>query len=90
MDGAARILPPDGLLFLYGPYMREGGHTAESNAAFDESLRARDARWGVRDMGDVAAIARDAGLFLRDTVPMPANNFSLVFRKDTRGPRGGA
>ena len=35
MRGAGRILAPAGVLFLYGPYRREGGHTAPSNAAFD-------------------------------------------------------
>jgi SAM-dependent methyltransferase len=79
MRGAARVLVPEGTLFLYGPYRRAGAHTAPTNEAFDASLRARDARWGVRDLEDVA---REAGLFgleLREIVPMPANNLSLVF-----------
>jgi hypothetical protein len=84
MKGASRVLPPEGLLFLYGPFMRAGVHTAPSNESFDESLRARDARWGVRDLSDVADAAREVGIHLREVVEMPANNLSLILRKDAR------
>lgn len=56
-------------------------HTAPSNAAFDESLRARDASWGVRDRLVVAETAAGHGLVLDELVEMPANNLTLVFRK---------
>jgi hypothetical protein len=59
--------------------MREGRHTAPSNAAFDASLRARDSSWGVRDVADVQSAAENQGLALREVVEMPANNLSLVF-----------
>jgi len=78
--GAARVLPVGALLYLYGPYRFSGAFTAPSNAAFDDSLRARDPRWGVRDVDDLVAAAAPHGLVLRDTVEMPANNHSLVFR----------
>jgi SAM-dependent methyltransferase len=81
MRGAAELLPPGGVLVTYGPYMRGGQHTAPSNAEFDTSLKARDPRWGVRDMGEVAAAAKQSGLELVETVPMPTNNFMLVFRR---------
>lgn len=79
--GAARLLPAGGLLFLYGPYKRDGRHTAPSNAAFDASLRARDPTWGVRDLGDVSAFAAKAGFNLAEVVAMPANNLSVSFTK---------
>lgn len=82
--GADRHLARDGRLFVYGPFMRDGAHTAPSNAEFDRSLRARDARWGVRDTRDLAALARAGGMTLDDIVPMPANNFVLVFRRGDR------
>jgi SAM-dependent methyltransferase len=81
MVGAARVLPPGGVLYLYGPYKENGEHTAPTNAAFDASLRARDPAWGVRDIADVRALAGAAGLDLVERVTMPANNLSLVFRK---------
>lgn len=81
MEGAARIIPPGGILFLYGPYKRQGAHTAPSNAEFDASLRERDARWGVRDLEAVANAAGAAGFAAPLVEDMPANNLSLIFRR---------
>jgi SAM-dependent methyltransferase len=78
--GAGRLLAPGALLLLYGPYRFDGAFTAPSNAAFDQSLRARDPRWGVRDVADLTAAAAAHQLALRDTVALPANNHALVFR----------
>ena len=77
--GAARYLRDDGRLFLYGPFKRDGKHTAISNAVFDTSLRERDSEWGVRDIADVEKLALGNGLALIESVPMPANNLILVF-----------
>jgi SAM-dependent methyltransferase len=79
--GAARILPAGGVLFLYGPFTRDGQHTAESNQRFDERLRAEDPRWGVRDLGDVTALAGETGFGDPEILVMPANNLSLIFRR---------
>ncbi len=79
--GAARILPPDGVLYLYGPYLRGGHPTAPSNAAFDASLRARNPDWGLRAVEAVAEAAGPQGLTLSEVVDMPANNLSLVFTR---------
>lgn len=81
-ENAGRILHKGDLLFLYGPYKFDGQFTAPSNEAFDQSLRSRDPRWGVRDVRDLSAAAAQHGLTLRSTVAMPANNHSLVFRRD--------
>lgn len=81
IGGAGRLLGPGGVLFLYGPYRRSGAHTAPTNAAFDEQLRRRNPAWGVRDMEAVVALADAAGFDADEPVEMPANNFSLVFRK---------
>ncbi|MBC7172987.1 MAG: DUF938 domain-containing protein [Polyangiaceae bacterium] len=80
-EGAARHLRSQGILVLYGPFRVGGTHTAESNAAFDASLRERDSRWGVRDIEAVEREASRVGLTLEETVPMPANNLCLVFRR---------
>lgn len=77
--GASRLLPPQGILYLYGPFKRNGQHTAASNAAFDASLRASNPDWGVRDLEEVVAIAQDHALVLEQVYPMPANNLSVVF-----------
>jgi SAM-dependent methyltransferase len=82
MRGAGEALAPGGLLFLYGPYKRGGAHTAPSNAAFDASLRAQDPAWGVRDLEAVVSLAEAAGFSAPAIMEMPANNLSLIFRKD--------
>jgi SAM-dependent methyltransferase len=81
--GAARTLPAGGMLFLYGPYKIDGRHTAPSNHDFDLDLKRRNPAWGIRNLADVEDLARRHGLDLAETVPMPANNLSVVFR---RGP----
>ena len=77
--GAGQALRSDGRLFLYGPFKRDGEHTALSNAVFDTSLREGNPEWGVRDIADVERLATSAGLALLETVGMPANNMILVF-----------
>jgi hypothetical protein len=85
--GTERLLKKTGILFLYGPFMRDGRHTAPSNAEFDASLKARDPRWGLRDIAHLARLAEMHQLTLRETVPMPANNFSLIFGRPVRTKR---
>ena len=79
--GTGRILSPDGVLVLYGPFKRGGAHTAPSNAAFDQSLRAEDPAWGVRNLEDVSDLAAAQGLQLQEVVEMPANNLTVVFTR---------
>jgi SAM-dependent methyltransferase len=79
--GIQRTLPAGGVLYLYGPYRIDGRHTAPSNQDFDARLRAQNPQWGIRDLADVTALAARHGLFLTETVPMPANNLSVIFRR---------
>lgn len=79
--GAARVLSAEGLLYLYGPYRRDGRHTAPSNDAFDRELRHQNPEWGVRDLDVVAALAGEHGFDAPEVIEMPANNLSLVFRR---------
>lgn len=83
MRGAGRILADGAPLVLYGPYRRAGVPTAASNEAFDESLRARNAQWGLRDLEAVEAEAARHGIRLERVVEMPANNLTIVFRRRT-------
>lgn len=79
--GQGQVLGQGGALLLYGPFRRGGAHTAPSNAAFDADLRARDPAWGVRDLEDVDALARRAGLGGPEVVGMPANNLCVIWRR---------
>ena len=78
--GAGRLVPAEGLLFLYGPYRREGRHTAPSNEDFDLDLKRRNPAWGVRDLEAVAALAAEHGFDPPAITEMPANNLSLLFK----------
>jgi hypothetical protein len=79
--GAAERLPSGGRLFCYGPFLERGLATAPTNAAFDESLRTRDPRWGLREVEAVTALAAPHGLRMEVRIAMPANNLMLVFAK---------
>jgi hypothetical protein len=79
--GAGRTLARGSPLYLYGPYKIDGRHTAPSNGDFDASLRARNPLWGVRDLTEVSRLAERHGFALSETVPMPANNLSVIFRR---------
>lgn len=81
MAGAGRVLPAGGVLYLYGPFKRRGGHTAASNETFDRSLKAQNVQWGVRDLEAVTEVAHAEGLSLIEVVDMPANNLSVIFKK---------
>ncbi len=80
VKGARRHIAAGGQLIFYGPFKREGQHTAPSNEAFDLSLRSRDPEWGVRDLDAVTALAREAGLTLDQVIEMPANNLTVVYK----------
>lgn len=82
INGAARLLGARLPLFVYGPFLRGGKHNAPSNEAFDESLRARNPEWGIRDLDEITAIAEENGFHRDEIVEMPANNLSVVFRKE--------
>lgn len=79
--GAARILPANGPMILYGPYHEADMEIAPSNAVFDHSLQARNPAWGLRSLDVMKAAAAEAGLVFQERRTMPANNLMLLFRK---------
>ena len=81
MQGSARHLAAGGVLITYGPYLEDGVPTAEGNLAFDQSLRAQDAAWGLRHRKDVEGEGARAGLQLAARHAMPANNLLLVWTR---------
>ena len=81
LAGTANVLTGGGLLYLYGPYRIDGSHTSDSNRYFDLDLKSRNADWGIRDLGDVTEEASHYGLALEQTIAMPSNNFSVIFKK---------
>ncbi|MGD1954444.1 MAG: DUF938 domain-containing protein [Sphingomonadales bacterium] len=81
LSGAGQILSDGQRLILYGPFAVGGHHTAQSNAKFDASLKARNNQWGIRDLGVVVEHARQHQLVHQKTVQMPANNLTVIFKK---------
>ena len=79
--GAASVLEANGCVVVYGPFKREGRHTAPSNARFDADLRWQNPAWGVRDLETVATAAGVVEFELEDAVAMPADNLTLIFRR---------
>ncbi len=70
-----------GVLAVYGPFNYGGAFTSDSNAQFDQWLKARDPVSGIRDLEAVDALARGIGLRLEADHAMPANNRLLVWRR---------
>jgi hypothetical protein len=81
LEGTKTLLQTELVLFLYGPYRRFGQHTSKSNEQFDTDLRAHDPEWGLRDLEAVSEAAASSGFVLAEIVEMPANNFSLIFKR---------
>lgn len=80
ISGAAQLLSPQGILYLYGPFIQLGQPTAPSNLAFDQFLRSREPAWGIRNLEEVVMVAAENGLILQKTIAMPANNLSVIWR----------
>ncbi|MEO1134162.1 MAG: DUF938 domain-containing protein [Cyanobacteria bacterium J06639_1] len=81
MAGAGRVLPEGGVLVLYGPFRQRSVATAPSNETFDRSLKSQHPEWGLRQLEEVEAIARQHHLTLVETRPMPANNLTVIWHK---------
>lgn len=82
--GLATMLADDAMLVVYGPFNYRGAFTSQSNAEFDEWLKARDPRMGIRDFEAVDTLARSINLQLHVDTPMPANNRLLVWHRRAR------
>ena len=79
--GAGVMLVEGGSLILYGPFRFPNQALAPSNVSFDQSLRARDPAWGIRDIDALDELALNAGLKRVETLALPANNHLLIYRR---------
>jgi SAM-dependent methyltransferase len=79
--GAGRLLAPGAPLILYGPYLEADVESAPSNLAFDADLKARNPDWGLRHVEWLDELAEASGLARTRRVAMPANNLTLVYRR---------
>ena len=79
--GAGKLLKKDQFLFLYGPFKIGNKHTSQSNYFFDNSLKMKNYLWGIRNIEEVTDEAKKNGFLQEDIISMPANNFSIIYRK---------
>ena len=80
-EGAAKLLNKGQFILLYGPFKIGNKHTSHSNNSFDKSLKLRNHLWGIRNLEEVTDEAQKNGFFQEDIISMPANNFSIVYKK---------
>ncbi len=80
-QGVGRVLEPGGCFALYGPFNFGGTYTSESNARFDQMLKARDPQSGLRNFEELEVLANNNGLSFSEDVPLPVNNRTLVWNK---------
>ncbi len=80
--GLPRILLDGGLFLLYGPFNYQGNYTSQSNAEFDQWLKRRDPRSGIKHFEDLNQLAQTHRLTLQHDIAMPANNHILCWQKD--------
>lgn len=79
--GVGKVLENGGVFCLYGPFNYRGQYTSESNARFDQWLKARDAASGIKDFEALEGLAEKAEMKLKMDYEMPANNRMLVWFK---------
>ena len=82
-EGAGKLLKKGQFLILYGPFKISNKHTSQSNYFFDNSLKIRNDLWGIRNLEEVNDEAKKNGFFQEDIITMPANNFSIIYRKES-------
>lgn len=80
--GVGRVLQPQGVFLLYGPFRYRGRFTTEGNARFDQWLKSRDPHSGIRDIEALRELAAGSSMALHRDFAMPANNRLLVWRRD--------
>ena len=78
---AGKLLKVGQFLFLYGPFKIGNKHTSKSNYFFDNSLKMQNYLWGIRNIEKVTEVAKKNGFLREEIVSMPANNFSVIYRK---------
>jgi len=78
---SGKLLKKGQFLLLYGPFKISNNHTSQSNYLFDNSLKMQNDFWGIRNLEEVSDEAKKNGFFQEDIIDMPANNFSIIYRK---------
>jgi len=78
---SGKLLNKGQFLILYGPFKICGKYTSESNYFFDNSIKMQNNIWGIKNLEDVCDESKKHGFSQEDIISMPANNFSIIYRK---------
>jgi len=78
---SGKLINKDQFLMLYGPFKISNKHTSQSNYFFDKTLKMQNNLWGIRNLEQVNDEGNKNGFIQEDIIKMPANNFSIIFRK---------
>ena len=81
---SGKLLKKGQFLLLYGPFKIGNKHVSESNYFFDNSLKVQNHKWGVRNIQDINDESIKNNFLLEDIIHMPANNFSIIWRKSSQ------
>ncbi len=79
--GVGQLLLSGGLFIQYGPIKIAGKFTSESNQKFEQWLKLQGEHMGIRDLNELENLGINSQLNLKEQIPMPANNFILVWEK---------
>ena len=80
-ENSRKLLEEGQFLMLYGPFRIGNKHTSRSNYLFDKSLKMQNDLWGIRSLEEVTFEAKKNGFLQEEIICMPANNFSIIYRK---------
>ena len=78
---SGKLLNKGQFLILYGPFKICNNHTSESNYFFDNSLKKQNELWGIKNLEEVCLESKKNSFSQEDIISMPANNFSIIYRK---------
>jgi hypothetical protein len=79
----SKALQTNGIVLIYGPFMRNAQLTSEGDKGFHNSLVQADPDIGYKNDLDMLELFSNSGLLHLETVEMPANNLAIVLRKDS-------
>ena len=78
---SGKFLKKGQFLILYGPFKIGNEHTSQSNYFFDNSLKIKNDLWGIKNLEEVTDEGKKNGFSQENIISMPANNYSLIYRK---------
>ena len=77
----SKALKTNGIVLVYGPFMRNGLLTSEGDEIFHNSLVQTDPDIGYKNDLNILKLFSSSGLLHLESVEMPANNVAFILQK---------